>query len=61
MIIHRSVTVLMQQFLHTTECDGSQVTRVLQLEEALQVGCSLAPGNVDSLTVPCIQPPIRTI
>lgn len=56
LIIHSSVTVLMQQLLHTAECDGSKVTRVFQLEEALQVGCCLTPSHIHTLTVHRVQP-----
>lgn len=51
----------MQQFLHPAECDGSEVTRVFQLEEALQVGRCLTPSHVHTFTVHSIQPPIKTI
>lgn len=61
MIIHSSVTVFMQQFLHPAECDGGEVTWVFQLEEALQVGRCLTPSHVHTLTVDCIQSPIKTI
>lgn len=56
LIIHSSVTVLMQQLLHTAECDGSKVTGVFQLEEALQVGRCLTPSHIHALTVHCVQP-----
>lgn len=56
MIIHSSVTVFMQQFLHTAECDGGDVTWVFQLEETLQVGRCLTPSHVHTLTVHRIQP-----
>lgn len=61
MIIHSCVTVFVQQFLHAAECDRSKVTRVFQLEEALQVGRSLATSHIHTLTVYCIQPQIKTI
>lgn len=56
LIIHSSVTVLMQQLLHTAECDGSKVTGVFQLEEALQVGRCLTPSHIHTLTVQRVQP-----
>lgn len=56
MIIHSSVAVFMQQLLHSTECDGSEVTGVLQLEETLQVRCCLTPCYVHPLAVESIQP-----
>lgn len=56
MIIHSSVTVFMQQLLHTTECDGSEVTWIFQLKEALQVRRCLTPSHVYTLTVDRIQP-----
>lgn len=59
MIIRSSVTVFMQQLFHAAECDGSEVTRVFQLEEALQVGCCLTPCHVHTLTVDCIQPRVK--
>lgn len=37
-IINSSVTVFMQQLFHAAECDSSEVPRILQLQEALQVG-----------------------
>lgn len=51
MIVNCSVAVLMQQLLHATQGDGCEVARVLQLEEALQVGGRLTPSHVDTLTV----------
>lgn len=60
MIIHSSVTVFMQQFLHPAECDGSEVTGVFKLEEALQVRRCLTPSHVHTLTVHRIEPAIKT-
>lgn len=54
MVIHSSVAVFMQQLLHSTECDGSEVTGVLQLEEPLQVRCCLTPRYVHPLAVDSI-------
>lgn len=56
MIIHSGVTVFVKQFLHTAECDGGKVTRVFQLEEALQVRRCLTPSHIHPLTVHSIQP-----
>lgn len=56
MVVHSSVAVFMQQLLHSTECDGSEVTGVLQLEETLQVRCCLTPRYVHPLAVDSIQP-----
>lgn len=56
MIIHSSVAVLMQQLLHAAERDGSKVTWVFQLQEALQVGRCLAPSHIHTLTIHSIQP-----
>lgn len=56
MVIHGGVAVFMQQLLHSTECDGSKVTRVLQLEETLQVRCCLTASYIHPLAVDSIQP-----
>lgn len=56
MVIDGGVAVFMQQLLHSAECDGSKVTRVLQLEETLQVRCCLAAGYIHPLAVDSIQP-----
>ena len=61
MVIHSSVAVFVQQFLHTAECDGGEVTGVLQLEETLQVRRCLTPGHVHTLTVHSIKPGIKII
>lgn len=55
MIVDRCVTVFMQQLLHTAQCDGGEVTGVLQLQESLQVGHRLTPSHVHALTVCSIQ------
>lgn len=61
MIIHSSITMLMQQLLHAAECDGGKVTRVFELQEALQIGCCLTPSHIHALAVHRIQPWIKTI
>lgn len=60
MIIHSGVAVLMQQLLHAAERDGSKVTWVFQLQEALQVGRCLAPSHIHTLTIYSIQPQTKT-
>lgn len=56
MVIHGGVAVFVQQLLHSTERDGSKVTRVLQLEETLQVRCCLTASYIHPLAVDGIQP-----
>lgn len=58
-VIHSRVAVLVQQLLHAAKCDGSEVARVFQLEEALQVHRGLTPSDVHALTVHRVQPRIK--
>jgi len=55
-VIGGRVAVLVQQLLHAAEGNSGQVSRVLELEEPLQVRCPLAPAHVHALGVHRIQP-----
>lgn len=47
--------MFMQDLLHATEGDGSEVSWVLQLKEALEVDSRLTPTEIYSLAVFSIQ------
>lgn len=59
MIVHCGVTMFVQQFLHTAQCDGRQMTRVFQLQEALQVRRRLTSSHIHTFAVYSIQPEIK--
>lgn len=60
-IVRCSVAMFMQQFLHTAERDGRKMTRVFQLQEALQVRRRLTSSHIHTFTVHSIQPGFKII